>query len=166
MVTFCHIVAHAFTAAEDLQLLGDFVRTLAILRRFSDGMIRLHKLCDVFCKVATLYVQAKTNETCSNVGVNNGTAAVPSILDQAATTCIGQPAVNDIDGYLSTIGFAAPQPTNNANGVYHENGDLGEVDPNFLMDWYQGNNSLMGFLEQDLAFTGDLSYDYMSGPPT
>ncbi|KAK0943842.1 hypothetical protein LTR29_004606 [Friedmanniomyces endolithicus] len=145
-VTFCHIIAHPFMADADLGLLADYVATLKDLRRFSDGMIKMYRLCDVFCKVATLYVQAKINE--AKQGGEMQYHDTPA--------WIGQPAVNDIDGYLSTIGFAPPP--GGIDGGPDMFGGTEDFDASFLLDWYEGNNSLMGFLEQDLTFPGDLGY--------
>ena len=157
VVTFCHIIAHPYAGSEDLELLGNFVYTLGNLRRFSDGMIRLHKLCDVFTKVATLYVRAKTNE--ANTPMDADDPSIAAFSDTAPDGWIGQLEVKDIDEYLSTIGFAPPP-----DGTINANADaidgIPEFDPNFLMDWYQGNSSLMGLLEQDLAFTGEQGQDF------
>ncbi|TKA67746.1 hypothetical protein B0A55_07789 [Friedmanniomyces simplex] len=153
-VTFCHIIAHPFTADTDLSLLAEFVATLKDLRRFSDGMVKLYRLCDVFCKVATLYIQAKVNEA--------GQRGELQYRDTPLPNWIGQPAVNDIDGYLSTIGFAPPPGSlNGGPGIFGSNEDF---DASFLNDWYEGNNSLMGFLEQDLTFPGEFDYGYMPVP--
>ncbi|KAK0904105.1 putative pyridoxal kinase [Friedmanniomyces endolithicus] len=146
-VTFCHIIAHPFMADADLGLLVDYVATLKDLRRFSDGMIKMYRLCDVFCKVATLYVHAKINEAKQG----------GKIQYHDTPAWIGQPAVNDIDGYLSTIGFAPPPPGGIEGGPDMFGGNE-DFDASFLLDWYEGNNSLMGFLEQDLTFPGDLGY--------
>ncbi|KAK5143958.1 hypothetical protein LTR32_004014 [Rachicladosporium monterosium] len=146
-VTFCHIIAHPFMADADMGLLADYVATLKDLRRFSDGMIKMYRLCDVFCKVATLYVHAKINEAKQGGQVEY----------HDTPAWIGQPAVNDIDGYLSTIGFAPPPPGGIDGGPDMFGGNE-DFDASFLLDWYEGNNSLMGFLEQDLTFPGDLGY--------
>lgn len=106
--------------------MADFVATLRELRRFAAGMAKLHALCDIFCKVATLYVQAKANETL------------------AGSSWSGQPTVNEIDTYLETIGFAAA-PLPDPNAILQGNDAF---DPDFLNDWFQGNSFLIGFLEQ------------------
>ncbi|TKA68876.1 hypothetical protein B0A55_09252 [Friedmanniomyces simplex] len=80
----------------------------------------------------------------------------------ALAMAIGQPAVNDIDGYLSTIGFAPPPGS--VDGGPDMFGINEDFDASFLNDWYEGNNSLMGFLEQDMTFPGELDYGYMPGP--
>lgn len=138
------MIANPFTARDDLRLLEEHVATLKELRRFSSGMDKLYGLCDVFCKVASLYVQAKEKEA------NQKAAAEPNLLPEY----LGQPALDDIDGYLTTLGFAPPVGT--ANGAASAFDGEPEFDASFLIDWYAGNSSLMGFLEQD-TFPG--TYD-------
>ncbi len=95
-------------------------------------MVKLHALCDIFCRVATLYVQAKANETLTG------------------SSWIGQPAVNDIDHYLGSLGFA-PAPLADPDAILDGSEAFG---PGFLNDWFQGNSSLIGFLEQDMLLPG------------
>lgn len=147
IVVFCHIIAHPFETSEDLQLLAEFVVTLYELRRFSDGMVKMYKLCDVFSKVANLYVRAKTSESSNEAELNAGT-----ITDSASSNWIGQPAVDDIDEYLSAIGFAPP-PAPAINELSADmTGDM-PFDASYLADWYAGNSSLMGLLEQDIGYS-------------
>lgn len=156
VVTFCHIIAHPLTANEDVQLLKDFVDTLANLRRFSDGMVRLHKLCDTFTKVAMLYVKAKARESDRETAGRDDHAAAATGVDSEFGAVA---TLEDIDEYLSSIGFAPP-PFHAAGTQSPELGDSNEFDSTFLMDWYQGNNSLMGFLEQELNFDGVPEYQH------
>lgn len=155
-VTFCHIIAHPLATSADLALLAEFVATLKDLRRFSEGMVKLYRLCDIFCNVANLYVQAKEKESRS---FNATTQPGITIVDSSAEW-IGQPAVNDIDEYLATMGFAPP-PASAANVVPNPMDSNLDLDASFLMDWYQGNSSLMGFLEQDLSYPGESGDGYM-----
>lgn len=57
------------------------------------------------------------------------------------------PAIGDIDGYLSTIGFAPPSLDSTVM-------DDAQLDTNHVSNWFNANNSLMGLLEQDLAYMG------------
>ncbi|KAI7231683.1 hypothetical protein KC330_g6295 [Hortaea werneckii] len=148
IVTFCHITAHPFSTKDDLQLLADFVATLKELCRFSDGMAKLHKLCDVFCKVADLYVRAKALEATQ---VNNTMSYNNAGNASAVPDWMGQPAVNDIDDYLSTIGFAPPA-TMPLNGYSDASLQTTQFDPSYLTGWYAGSSSIMGLLEQDMPF--------------
>jgi hypothetical protein len=148
-VTFCHIIANPTNASDDLCLLADFVATLKSLSHLSGGVAKLYRLCDVFQKVADLYVQAKAQEATRTTLQSNSAAppAQPSM----------QPAINDIDGYLSTIGFAPPAMDSFANNATSSN----ELDATYLNDWFYGNSSLMGLLEQDLTGPGWPGLDFM-----
>jgi hypothetical protein len=58
-VTFCHIIAKPTVANADLYLLSDFVATLQSFGHMSDGIDKLYRRCDIFQRVADLYVKAK-----------------------------------------------------------------------------------------------------------
>jgi hypothetical protein len=147
MVVFCHIITHPFASQQDLQLLGDFVATLEQLFRFSEGMAKLHKLCDTFCKVASLYVRAKYSEAAQKNDLQPEYA-----LNDSASGFYGQPVVDDIDNYLLSMGLLPPSMA--TEGQSSEIPGDAAFDPSFLNDWYQGNSSLMGLLEQDLPLDG------------
>lgn len=148
-VTFCHIIANPMNAQADLHLLSDYVATLKSLSHFSDGVAKYYRLCDIFQKVADLYVQAKSQEAARMTQQNANTAA--------QTQGSMQPAINDIDGYLSAIGFAPPVP-DNFNGTPAGGNQL---DANYLNDWFYGSSSLMGLLEQDLTYPTWPDINYM-----
>lgn len=148
-VTFCHIIANPMNADADLRLLNDYVATLKSLSHFSDGVAKWYRLCDIFQKVADLYVQAKAQEA-TRMTHKNANAAPPA---QASM----QPAINDIDGYLSTIGFAPPIPDTFSGTPAGGN----QLDANYLNDWFYGSSSLMGLLEQDLTYPGWSDVNYM-----
>jgi hypothetical protein len=148
IVIFCHIIVHPFTSNVDLSLLAEFVTMLQHLCRFSEGVIKLYRLCDTFSKVGNLYVQAKHNQS----GPQLDTQPTDFTVDPNSDW-IGQPAVNNIDDYLSAMGFLPPSDSFTGNAEY---------DTSFLADWYQGNSSLMGLLEQDLTFPGSSQYGYPS----
>lgn len=148
-VTFCHIIANPMNAQADLHLLSDYVATLKSLSHFSDGVAKYYRLCDIFQKVADLYVQAKSQEA-ARMTQQNANAA-------AQTQGSMQPAINDIDGYLSAIGFAPPVP-DNFNGTPAGGNQL---DANYLNDWFYGSSSLMGLLEQDLTYPTWPDMNYM-----
>jgi hypothetical protein len=156
MVVFCHIITHPFTTQHDLQLLGDFVATLKQLFRFSEGMAKLHKLCDTFCKVASLYVRAKHSEMAQKNDLEPEYA-----LNDSTSGFYGQPMVDDIDNYLLSMGLLPPSMATESDPA-GASGDVG-FDPSFLNDWYQGNSSLMGLLEQDMSFAEYGSMDDVGG---
>lgn len=130
-VTFCHIIANTTNAANDLRLLQDFVRTLETLSHYSKGVAKLHRLCHVFEKVATLYVQAKAVEAANATVPNNSVVLLGSLFVQ--------PEISEVNAYLSTIGFAPPA----ANSIQADSIDGA---PTYLNDWFYGNSSLMSLL--------------------
>jgi hypothetical protein len=143
-VTFCHIIANPTSASPDLRLLADFVATLQSLSHMSDGIDKLHRLCDIFQKVADLYVKAKVQEAS---GVNNhpqwdGLMAAP-------TAGPAQPSISDMDGHLSAMGFAPP-PALDGSG-FGSSAENAEFDANYLQDWFSGNSLLTEFLEFDMT---------------
>ena len=152
-VTFCHIIANPTTASEDPQLLGDFVATLKSLSHLSEGVAKLYRLCDIFQKVADLYVKAKAQEAMRTAIQSNSAVPTTQPLMQPSM----QPAINDIDGYLSAIGFAPPAMDNFANNP--TGGD--QLDATYLNDWFQGNSSLIGLLDQDLSYPGWSDVNFM-----
>jgi hypothetical protein len=68
-----------------------------------------------------------------------------------------QPAINDIDGYLSAIGFAPPATENFANTATGNE----QLDASYLNDWFYGNSSLMGLLEQDINYEWPPDLNFM-----
>jgi len=151
-VTFCHIIANPTTTHEDLALLASFVKALEALSHLSDGVTKLHRLCDVFQKVAELYVHAKAQEA--------SRSTVPANTNMLPATGSMEPAINDIDDYLSTIGFAPPVPTA-MNGSTTDTSIDQYFDADYLNEWFSGNSSLMGLLEQDLTLPHDPSFGYL-----
>jgi hypothetical protein len=147
-VTFCHIIANPLYANDDLVLLAEFVVTLRSLEYLSEGVAKLCRLCDIFQKVAELYTQAKIQEF-DRGNQQRDESGVPVIESR-------QPAIDDIDGYLSTIGFAPPSMDTFDNSLV----DDAQLDADHLSNWFQGNNSLMGLLEQDLAYMDATTASY------
>ncbi|KAG8625732.1 hypothetical protein KVT40_006133 [Elsinoe batatas] len=127
VVVFCQIIAQPQSANSDLDLLANFVATLKEQRRFSEGMIRLHKLCDVFWKVASLYVRAKATENESQPQPR-----AQSDLEELSDDW-SLPTSAEIDAQLSSIGFAPPSL--NINAMFDMPSNEAFVDPNQLMDW-------------------------------
>jgi hypothetical protein len=140
-VTFCHIIANPTVANADLCLLADFVATLQSLRHMSDGIDKLYRLCDIFQRVADLYVRAKIQEA-------SGMHPQWDSLMAPTATAPMQPSISDMDGHLSAMGFAPPALDGDGLGSSTENA---EFDANYLQDWFSGNSSLTEFLEYDMT---------------
>jgi hypothetical protein len=107
----------------------------------SEGIDKLYRLCDIFQKVAGLYVKAKVHEA-------SGTSNVQWEGLMAATAGPAQPSTSDMDGYLSAMGFAPSALDGSGFGSSAENT---EFDANYLRDWFSGNNSLTELLEYDMT---------------
>lgn len=120
-VLFCEVIAHPDSADEDLRFLQKYTNVLEELSSFSDGLTKIHRLCDIFCKVAVLYVRSKTN---------NG----PNLYPEGQ----GFAPSEDIDNYLAGIGLA-----------YSNQSSLGDAE--MLDEWYQGHATLMDFLDRGIT---------------
>jgi hypothetical protein len=145
-VTFCHIIANPTVANADLCLLADFVATLQSFSHMSDGIEKLYRLCDIFQRVADLYIKAKVQEA-------NGTHPQWDGL-MAPTTAAAptQPSISDMDGHLSAMGFAPPAVFD-GGGLAGSSTENAEFDANYLQDWFSGNSSLTEFLEYNMTLT-------------
>ena len=118
------------------------------LSHFFEGVAKLHRLCDVLQNVADLYVKAKTQEP-THIAMAR-TNNVQLAMDHM------QPAISDVDGYISAIGFAPPAP-----GYHSEtSADNGQVETDYLSGWFIGNTSLIGLLD-DLNSSSWLDPSYM-----
>jgi len=119
----------------------------------SRGIEKLHRLCTLLCRVAALYVEAKSAAQRQN--------ELEEEQDQDMAM-VG----NNLDMYLSRLGFLPlPQeqqyPLNETSsndlanpdgGDYGlENGSLGPQ----LGDWFSGNRYIMGLMEGEDLFDFD-----------
>lgn len=160
---FYNIIANPQTSQEDIQLLEDFVASLQPARRLSDGIENFYQLCSIFVKVAQAYVRAKAQQQSTS---NNDMA--PQIPSQVL-----QPAIGKFDEHFSALGFFGPPTTTTKNGTGLADGaafhNVAVNDPEqqqqffdvtSLQDWYSGNVSLYGLLEQDLNELNEIGFGY------
>ncbi|KAK2593570.1 hypothetical protein QQS21_008745 [Conoideocrella luteorostrata] len=128
-VLFCYVIETA--SLDDLRLLQEFVDSLDEARDASETIDKLYRLCQVMCDVATLYVEAKSQQ-------------------QQDQTMV--PIGDEFDMYLSQLGFIPSEDqamtnTNNAtSGPPILNGQAAQI-----ADWFSGNRNMMGLLEEDLS---------------
>ena len=161
---FYNSIANYQTAQKDLQLLEDFVASLQPARRISNGIEKYYQLCSTFFEVAKAYVWAKMQQR--QLGSNNNMA--PEIPAQAL-----EPAIGEFDEFLATLGLFGPPTTTveaeaapaggAASGNYifvnNPNQQQQVSHPVNLPDWYSGNMSLYGLLEQDFSGLNDMGFD-------
>lgn len=121
-ILFCHVIETSDT--KDLERLGQFAASLQPVSSLSPAIDRFQHLCKVLHQIATLYVEAK-----SQAQQDHGMVVVG----------------NDFDVYFSQLGFIPElRPAESlVSGL-----DLGPR----LEDWFTGNRSIMGLMEEDLSF--------------
>lgn len=133
---FYNVIANPHESQEDVKLLEDFVISLAPARKLSDPIEKFYQLASAFVKVAQAYVRAKTQQQ-SSMSDGNGPIDVSAL--QSGMNLNGQYSA----GLSSKAAAQQPQIT-----------DAFES----LQEWYSGNASLYGLLEQDLGGSG---FDFM-----
>lgn len=154
-VLFCHIIANHKDCKEDLQLLERFVGSLHRSRSVSEGAEKFYQLCSVFWKVAEAYVHVKKDETGSFS--NSGNA-----VGQSTHSTAQQSGIGDFDEYLSALGLAPQFFQVGLADVTATQLPLDEDMSTYLQDWYSGNASLYGLLEQDLSNIGGFNFQQHS----
>ncbi|KAL1970487.1 hypothetical protein VTN77DRAFT_4131 [Rasamsonia byssochlamydoides] len=166
MVLFCHTIATADLS--DLKRLGDFVSSLQSASEVAEAAEKFRRLCHVFHRVAELYIDAKmkqqqqvspclggpTTADHQNMGSSRGTGAG---TDPATTTTVPYPVVDDLEPYLSALGFPNPAAAAAINGDPTGMAATADFDSGFTGDsmslgnWFAGNVNIMSLLETDLS---------------
>lgn len=155
---FYNIIANPQTSQADLQLLKDFLDSLQPARRLSDGIEKFYQLCSIFVKAAQAYVRAKTQQqSMSRPNMN------PYLSSQVV-----QPAISDFEQIFSAPGFGMSTTTTSRNGTgladgaQFSPGRQQQLVPDVtnLQDWYTGNASLYGLLEQDFNELNGMGFGY------
>lgn len=138
-------------------MLESFVRSLHRSSSVSEGAEKIYQLCSIFWKVAEAYVEIK----------NHGNKIIHeanSDMDRDAQNLLLQPVIGDFDEYLNALGLA-PQPFQVGPAELPMSTLPMEEDLSaYLQDWYTGNVSLFGLLEQDLGDISGMSFDQL--PPS
>lgn len=154
---FNHVVANPQTSREDLQLLDDFVASLQLACKLSEGVERLYQLCSVFVKVARAYVRAKTQH---HITRNNDMS--PWIPSQAL-----QPVIGEFDEHLSALGLLGPPTTTNNDSACTDavvnDPEQQSLDMTSPQDWYSGNVSMYSLLELEFNELNEMDVDYCIG---
>lgn len=113
------------------------------------SVARFYQLCSVFYKVAEAYVRAKQQESKRRISSSKTQMGPSQQWNQALT--------GEFDEYLSALGFV---PQQNLPPVSN---DMNAMDTDMSaylqQDWYTGNVSLYGLVEQDINNMGDLGFN-------
>lgn len=127
-----YAIANIQSSQEDIQLLQDFVVSLRAARTFSEPIEKFYQLCLAFSRVATSYVRAKAQQqTTGDGGPTNSSILRPEPNPQ---TQAGE-AFNQGSATMSQYEMRHPL----------------EVSQD-VQEWYAGNASLYGLLEQDFDY--------------
>lgn len=129
LVIFSNVLATANT--DDLARLHDFVDSISD-SDFSNGARKMHHVCEMFYRIAKLYVLAKQAQQPKDT--------IVAALSQGSTPYTPGCDLNTLNPYLNAIGFAGDPMLDLNNGI---NPDAG--------DWFQGNQWVMGLLDDDLT---------------
>ena len=144
IILFCHIVETSDAA--DLRRLADFVDSLQPVCAAAEAVAKLHRICQVLHNVASLCIRAKAQRQQD-----------PQQRDQDMAM-VG----DNIDMYLSQLGFMPPQPQfgggHPLQGTAAQFGEgemagtgFGGGQANELGNWFSGNTHILGLLEEDLS---------------
>jgi hypothetical protein len=134
------------------------------LQKFAESMLdgsslqpahKVSKLACVFVSVATLYIESREQEA-RKARAGQQKPVVPSSIpdykmgnDDNQQTSI--PEWAPIDPFLRALGFAE-DPSLSMNGVSGATADL--------ENWYNGNQHIMGLLEDDLSYLDDAAMSF------
>ncbi|EGX88603.1 fungal specific transcription factor [Cordyceps militaris CM01] len=147
-VLFCYVIETS--SADDLNILKEFVMSLALARDSSEAVEKLYRLCQVMYDVLTLYVEAKSSQQQQESGAGGGGGA------GGAHGVV--PIGDEFEMYLSQLGLmpmedqtmtGAPdgqQTAATAGGHVPHNPQVAQI-----ADWFVNNRNMMGLLEEDLS---------------
>ncbi|KAH4052515.1 hypothetical protein HBI75_138870 [Parastagonospora nodorum] len=165
IVIVCNLIQN--TDFTDVPSLEDFVKSLEACRSLSEGADKLYKMCNLFLRVAKLYLQAKSqdNTTLSQTY----SQSQPSYYNSADGSQFDPNYMTDFDPYLSALGLMpnSAWPMSNygtaqAEGfeTYTQSQNVGGVTglevPGMglpgggqhpVQDWFSGSRYLMGRME-------------------
>lgn len=153
---FYSIIENPWNTEEDVRLLEDFVASLEPARRLSEPIDKFYRLCLAFINVAHAFARTKrqqqhhyVNDAVVGIARHANTVQVHENAYVQSTPVAGglnaQPEVHHNLGTGATI-----------NGtLVHDLQQQQLLDvTNNLQDWYSGNASLYGMLEQDFSDPG------------
>jgi hypothetical protein len=143
-VVFCYIIANPTDSAAELRLLCDFVQGLKASTHLSAGIAKLYHFCDLFRKVAELYVEKKAEDDPLQDG-----GPIPEDTSQ-----LMQQSNSEVDEYLSALGFLEPIQSNEAAGNSFTGmfGQDEQVHAAYMRNWFHGNTALMGASEENFPY--------------
>ncbi|KAI9692037.1 MAG: hypothetical protein M1820_009572 [Bogoriella megaspora] len=148
-VPFTTLFSHVLTTRgpSDLELLQDFAESMSDSPT-SHSAYKVSRLASVFVNVATVYIESREQEARS-AQVEPQKTAPPTAQDYTSVEAYQQTAINatpalaPMDTYLQALGFA-DDPLANLDGAAGATANL--------ENWFNGNQHIMGLLEDDLSY--------------
>ena len=129
---FCYVIETS--SLDDLRLLQEFADSLDTARDASETIEKLYRLCQVMCDVASVYVEAKSQQQQDHTMV---------------------PIGDEFEMYLSQLGFMPSEDQTMTNAATAPTTTSGPTplsgQATQLADWFSGNRNMMGLLEEDLS---------------
>ncbi|KAI9685189.1 MAG: hypothetical protein M1822_004776 [Bathelium mastoideum] len=129
-VPFTTLFSHVLTTRDrsDLERLQDFAESMSDCPT-SHSAYKVSRLASVFVNVATVYIESREQEV-----VEPQRTTSPTAQNHTST---------DMDTFLHALGFAE-DPSLNVDGAAGTNANL--------ENWFNGNQHIMGLLEDDLSY--------------
>ena len=153
LVVFCNVISGSDMT--DLKLLEEFTLSLESSRQASEATEKLFLVCDVFCRVAQLYVSASgVDAEDSNAAVDNTSMPFPSSQNSNASST-QQLARAELDPYLNKLGFFGASGDDSGVVVSVDGmmeGLEGFTRGGTLGEWFSGNQFISSLLEDDLSY--------------
>ncbi|KAI9654358.1 MAG: hypothetical protein M1821_006674 [Bathelium mastoideum] len=144
-VPFTTLFSHVLTTRDrsDLERLQDFAESMSDCPT-SHSAYKVSRLASVFVNVATVYIESREQEVVEPQRTTSPTAPNYTSTDiYQQTTANPMPAWAPMDTFLHALGFAE-DPSLNVDGAAGTNANL--------ENWFNGNQHIMGLLEDDLSY--------------
>jgi len=128
IVLFCNVISNLDTS--DLNRMAMFLSTLDAPDGSSESVKKFYRVCHVFYQVGAVYIQGKTQTAAGYA--TQGEVTMPDAMLGSSSSW------SQFDQYLNVLGFGP--------------GTSGESTANAQEGWFQGNQHVMGLMEQDLSY--------------
>jgi hypothetical protein len=160
-VIVCNLIQN--TDSTDLPSLQAFVTSLESARTLSEGANKLYKMCNLFLRVAKLYLQAKPQT--NTVQSQTFSPSQPHYYTSNDNAQFDLNSMTEFDPYLSALGLMPNSAWPMANYANPQASDTFETYPqiqnvggasgmglpgggqNSVQDWFSGSRYLMGMME-------------------
>jgi hypothetical protein len=142
----------ATASLPDLQLLELFVSTLEYARESSESAEKLFLVCDVFYRVAKLYIEAL--QKCAWQNTSTGSRSQDARLSTSQNTqgynTLPAAARAELDPYLSRFGFGLGEQMDfeTTAGIGMDN----FAATTNLAQWIEGNQFMNSLMDEDLSY--------------